>query len=109
MATSCHTVTAKICRHMQGLRPTPVYSYCIIGAVDHLYCRVHAGEQAFSSSKGCECVQVSPASPTEVAVQEVAVHTEGLVFSRGGPGAWDCAAVGNPVVSQLTGPTNCSA
>jgi hypothetical protein len=34
---------------------------------------------------------------------EVAVDTEGLVFARGGPGAWDSAAVGNPVVRQTAG------
>ncbi|WIA38670.1 hypothetical protein OEZ86_001976 [Tetradesmus obliquus] len=34
---------------------------------------------------------------------EVAVHTEGLVFSRGSSGAWDSAAVGNPVVRCYMG------
>lgn len=39
----------------------------------------------------CDALQISSTT-------EVAVHTEGLVFSRGSSGAWDSAAVGNPVV-----------
>jgi hypothetical protein len=50
------------------------------------------------------CVSAAPPLHTQIstaAVAEVAAVSEGLILGRGDAAAWDCAAVGNPVVSAF--------